>query len=501
MYVHVSKYRNTARVRLLQKVRIDGSVKTRLVKHIGTARNKDELEILKELAKKDLIRLRYPDQLRFGIDDIPSAGIYALSDFYHGAEIIFSPLLERLNLPMKRYPLFTQLVIARLINPTSKRQTAVFLQKKLGSGFTLDQIYYLLDVIYKKRTDIQNALSSYISNTYPSAMNYLLYDVTTLYFEKDDEDPDVESGLGLRKRGYSKDHRNDLPQVVLGLCVNELGMPLSYRLYPGNTYEGTTLGDGIKYAKNKAGARSMTVVADAGMLSKKNLDIIRDSEMKFIVSARIKNLNANVTRQITDHDFVANPIMELDYNGDRLVIAYSRKRAAADRARRKKSIARLEGLIASNRAVRKHQFLKIPLRGNPSIDAMAVERASQFDGLKGYLTNDFELSQDKVIEHYSYLPNVEQSFRMFKSDLRVRPMFHQVSQRIEAHVVLCMACLCLMRILEQKVKPLGYTYKQALSIITDAHSVLIGNTKKTYLIPPLLSNEFKAIQQSLEIGE
>ena len=179
MYVHVSKYRNTARVRLLQKVRIDGSVKTRLVKHIGTARNKDELEILKELAKKDLIRLRYPDQLRFGIDDIPSAGIYALSDFYHGAEIIFSPLLERLNLPMKRYPLFTQLVIARLINPTSKRQTAVFLQKKLGSGFTLDQIYYLLDVIYKKRTDIQNALSSYISNTYPSAMNYLLYDVTT----------------------------------------------------------------------------------------------------------------------------------------------------------------------------------------------------------------------------------------------------------------------------------------------------------------------------------
>ena len=117
------------------------------------------------------------------------------------------------------------------------------MEESLGSTYSLDQIYRFLDVVFKSRKQISSSIQSAVSKSYPGAMTFLLYDVTTLYFEIDREDPDTEGWTGLRKRGYSKDHRADLPQIVLGLCVNDLGMPLSYQIYPGHTYEGRTLVD------------------------------------------------------------------------------------------------------------------------------------------------------------------------------------------------------------------------------------------------------------------
>ena len=127
-----------------------------------------------------------------------------------------------------------------------------------------------MDTLAKGQDSVLNSLRSHLTQSYPSSLELLLYDVTTLYFETDNEDEDVGDLPGLRKRGFSKDKREDLPRVVLGLGVNSLGMPLAYRLYPGNTYEGSTLLDGIDETLKTLGQRSFNVVGDAGMLSEKN---------------------------------------------------------------------------------------------------------------------------------------------------------------------------------------------------------------------------------------
>ncbi len=407
--------------------------------------------------------------------------------------MIFGELFRNLKLPLGRYgSLMEQLVIARILHPSSKRETARWLEQYLSSGFSLDQLYRVLDVLHKKRTLIEKALSGFIKNNYPNSVRYLLYDVTTFYFETDKEDGDLLSGTGLRRRGYSKDHRFDMPQIVLGLCVNELGMPLSFKLYPGNTYEGKTLVEGIQKAISNAMVDEVNVVCDAGMLSQSNLDAIEQLNQKFIISARLKSLDAKTTRKIISNDFKAHPITSFEHKKYRLIVSFSETRRRADASRRKKAIARLEKLIEENKVVRRHKFLELNV-GKATLNQKAIEEDSRFDGLKGYITNNYDLDEDEVISHYNQLHVVEQSFRMSKSDLKIRPTFHQNKQRIESHVLLCMISLCLMRVLEEKLRG-NYTWPKALEVISSTNSAVIGNKKKQYLIPPLLSENFKQIQ-------
>ncbi len=469
-----------------------------MVKHVGTARNDTELEILKSIAVVDRSRLVKPGQLSLDLEHSSTNGIFALGIHHHGAELVLGDIFDSLTISIGRLtPLLRLLTIARIMHPASKRETAYWMEESLGSAYSLDQIYRFLDVVFKARKQISSSIQNAVSKSYPGAMSFLLYDVTTLYFEIDREDPDTEGWTGLRKRGYSKDHRADLPQIVLGLCVNELGMPLSYQIYPGHTYEGRTLVDGVEFVRTQIGAEQMTVVADAGMLSQSNISLISELGMCYIISARVKNLDLATTNELLSRDFTKNPIFEIRYRRSRLIVSYSHKRAGADVRRRQASVARLEKLISENRAIRRHQFLDLKVRTKPAIKWQAIEDAARFDGLKGYLTNNEDLSAEEVISHYNSLPTVERSFRMTKSDLKVRPAFHQRSKRIEAHVVLCMISLCVMRMLEQKVRSAGLTYPQALSIISRTNSALIGNTRKSHLIPPLYSREFKEILESL----
>lgn len=181
-----------------------------------------------------------------------------------------------------------------------------------------------------------------------------MYDITTLYFETDKEDEDIGDLLGLRKRGYSKDKREDWPQVVPRLGVNSLGMPLAFKLYLENIYEGSTLISGIDETLETLGQRSLTVVGDAGMLSEKNLSALEERGLFYIVGARLKSLPSSMEDQITSLDFNRANVHEILNNGRRIIISYSGTRAQRARSQRERSGVRLEGLIAKNQAVRKH---------------------------------------------------------------------------------------------------------------------------------------------------
>ncbi|TAN25966.1 MAG: IS1634 family transposase, partial [Actinomycetota bacterium] len=466
MFIEKSKYLSTIRVRIMDKELTDGVWKKKLIRHVGTARSDLDLAVLMQKAQEMLFQLERPGQFNLEFGDMGNrSGLRVTGEYHEAAELVLGHFFDRLQIKGPNLPLLRLLVISRILLPQSKMRTARFIKRSFGTSVELDQIYRFMDTLAKGQDGVLASIRSHLTQAYPGSFELLLYDVTTLYFETDSEDEDMGDQPGFRKRGYSKDMREDLPQIVLGLAVNSLGMPVTYRLYPGNTYEGSTLVDGIDETLRALGQRSLTVVGDAGMLSEKNLSALEERGLFYIVGARLKSLPKPLQDEITSLDFTRANIEEVFHKKRRIIISYSETRAKRATSQRERSVARLEGLIRKNQAIRKHQYLDFTIREKPSIDFDAVAAASRWDGIKGYVTNNPELSPEDVISHYGELYKVEQSFRMSKTDLRIRPAFHYRQRRIEAHVVICMLALCVMRMLECHVKPLGMTLKAALEEI------------------------------------
>jgi transposase len=285
----------------------------------------------------------------------------------------------------------------------------------------------------------------------------VFYDVTTLYFETDEEDADNEEELGLRRLGYSKDHRGDLPQVVVGLTVDSFGFPIDFQVYEGNTYEGHTLLDGIRRITStlSLSPSSLMVVADAGMLSRKNIEDLETNGYRYIVGARLKSLSESETRRVLDFDYATCGPQEIPQGttGRRLVVTYSEKRAKRSGKNRDRLIRKLQAGLNRGQVVRKSKYgaLGSDEKLTGSIDHSRLDEESRFDGLKGYVTNTL-LPADEVVRRYGELWNVEKSFRMSKSDLQARPTFHYLRKRILAHLLICVCALTVLRELELRLR-------------------------------------------------
>jgi hypothetical protein len=491
MYIEQSRYRTSTRVRIVRKVLVDGVWKKQLVEHIGAAQHELDIEVLVAQAEQTLAALRQGEQLSLRLTaDPPSSRLQRVGEYWQLAEAALGGLYDRLGIAAD-IPFLRLMVIARIVFPKSKLRTAGFLSESLASPCNEDQLYRAMDILSTKQAAVLKQVRSYTTTTYPAALGYVLYDVTTLYFEadQDDEEQHMKDGSvrpGLRKKGYSKDHRGDLPQVVLGLAVNELGMPLSYQLHSGDTYEGHTLLSGIDATLDVLSEVELTVVADAGMLSEKNLLALEERGLHYIVGARLKSLNAANQTKVLQLDFTEKKVHELEINKRRVIVSYSASRAARAKALRDASVARLERLIAKGAAVRKHGYLDFNIKEAPKLNLAAIDASAAWDGIKGYVTNRTknEMKAAKVIEHYTSLFRVEQSFRLYKSDVRVRPAFHYKPERIEAHVVICMLALTVMRILEQEVHPLGLTIEQALQEISSAKAAVVRLGNQEFVVPP-----------------
>lgn len=470
---------------------VAGVWKKQVVAHIGAGQHELDIGVLVAKAEQTLAELRSGDQLALKLSvDTPASRLQRVGDYWKLVEIALGGLYDRLGLTTD-IPFLRLMVIARIVFPKSKLRTAGFLSECLATPCNEDQLYRAMDVLAAKQAAVLQQVRNYTTARYPAALGYVLYDVTTLYFEKDEDDEDKHMldgswQPGLRKKGYSKDHRGDLPQVVLGLAVNELGMPLSYQLHSGDTYEGHTLLSGIDATLDVLNKTELTVVADAGMLNDKNLTALEQRGLHYIVGARLKSLSAADQAKVLELDFTRKQIHELTVNKRRLVVSYSATRAARAKSLRDKSVARLERLIAKGTAVRKHTYLDFSVKEKPTLNQAAIDAAAQWDGIKGYVTNRMkrEMKADSVIEHYTQLFRVEQSFRMYKSDVRVRPAFHYKPERIKAHVVICMLALTVMRILEQEVRPLGLTIDQAVQEISAAKAAIVSMDKQEHVVPP-----------------
>lgn len=370
-----------------------------------------------------------------------------------GPEIILGRLYEQIGFNRIKENLFRHLVISRLINPVSKLKTIDYLQKYKGLTLHVNDIYRYMDKLHARDMALIKEISfDHTIKILEEGLSIVFYDVTTLYFEAADEDD-------LRKTGFSKDGKHSSPQIVLGLLVAENGYPLDYEIFEGNKFEGHTMLPVIEAFKTKYKMGHLIVVADAGLMSNRNIQELLQRGYSFILGARIKNESETVRKQILALNLEDRHYSELRRgDGLRVIVQYSHSRAFNDSKNRHKGLERLKKLLASGKLTKKHinnkgynKYLKLEGEIKVIIDEVKFKDDSKWDGLKGYLTNT-ELNGQAVMDYYRQLWYVENTFRITKTDLRIRPVYHYRKRRIEAHVCIAFAACKLYKELERQLK-------------------------------------------------
>jgi transposase len=357
---------------------------------------------------------------------------------------LLSTAYDKLGLQAVGDSLIKDLVIARIYAPASKRETQEILTDLFNRPYSLKTIYRHLKVAMSTglQENIQKALLAYAKEGLHDQLHLVFYDVTTLAFAS-------QAQTELKEFGFSKDHRSQDTQVVVGLVVNTDGFPLYFDIFAGNTFEGSTFLAVVKKVRALLAVPDLVVVADAGMLSQKNMDALDQSGIKFVVGARIANLPISVLRSLattlagTDHS-----VTETAHKGYRLIVDYSTKRATKDRhnldRQREKALLALQ---SPSTITRRYRFLKVSDKKNYALNEELFEKAKLVEGMKGYLTNT-KLDHPLIIERYHDLWKVEKAFRITKSDLEARPIFHRLDGVIKAHSTIVFAGLAISRLLE-----------------------------------------------------
>ena len=354
-----------------------------------------------------------------------------------GPELIFGRLFERIGFDCLPDELFRHIVIARLAYPTSKLKTVDYLYRYCGMRIDIDKVYRFLDKlnnIYKEK--VERIVYEYTRDILKGNITVVFYDMTTLYFEAEDEDD-------LRKIGFSKDGKFQKPQIMLGLLVGERGLPIGYDIFKGNTFEGHTLLPTLEKIQKKYGFKQPIVVADAGLLSKDNLKNLSKTKYKFIIGARIKNESDDIKKQILIQAQTMNNGDSFNIkkpNKTKLIITYSKKRAKKDKHNRERGLRKLYQKVKTGKLTKKHinnrgynKFLILKGKVIVEIDRDKIVEDRKWDGLKGYITNT-RLCAKNIVANYGHLWQIEKAFRISKTDLKVRPIFHQRKRRIEAHI-------------------------------------------------------------------
>jgi len=457
------------------------------LEHIGSARTQTELDILVACAKERLHegQLTLFDERKHNM-------------FVERAHARF--LLDTLTFVYSKLGFdcvddltFKQMVCARIIEPASKRDTVRILENLGLSAPSSASLYRSLrrcvsDNYRAKLTEASFAFAC------PQRFSLVLYDVTTLYFETMREDT-------YKKSGFSKERRLE-PQITIGLLVDERGFPLDLVSFEGNKSETLTMIPVLEAFKAMRGLEDIIVVADAAMLSSANLEALEALGYHYIVSSRISKCPYEIEcfRHDSETECLDGQIFESKLNVTinhkramrRVIYQYKAKRARLDILNIDKCLAKAEKVIDGTSAIRKNRFIQLE-EAKRSINWNQVDDARRRAGIKGYVTN-LDIDPLIIINAYHQLFEVERSFRMAKSDLKARPIFHHTRDAIEAHLTVVFAALAIARYIQDKTTLSIKKFVQKLSVIYEA-VISINDTK--VLIPARISPEITQLVKKL----
>ena len=475
--------------------------KYKVLKTIGSSNNEQEIQKLVFLAKQEMERLNAQPKLFISESDTVIEQVFeALGNASIrtvGPEIIFGKIYDSIGFNEIREDLFRHLVIARLAFPLSKLKTIEYLYRFQGVMLDKDAVYRFLDKLNNKlKEQVEQIAFAHTLKVLDGKISIAFYDMTTLYFEASDEDD-------LRKTGFSKDGKHQNPQIFLGLLVGLGGYAIGYDIFDVNIYEGHTLIPFIEKITAKFNLEKPIVVADSGLLSKDNIIALEEKKYEYIIGARLKSEPEKIKQQILAKKLIDGDILKIKRSANtRLIVSYANNRAAKDEHNRKRGLQRLEKQIKSGKLTKSsinnkgyNKYLKLEGEISIKIDYEKFNQDNAWDGLKGYITNT-KIKDKQVIENYKNLWHIEKAFRMSKTDLKIRPIYHRLRHRIEAHICIAFTAYSIYKELERIL------YKEKSNLSLKKAAELTHNMYQiTYTLPESKHTKSKLLKMDDEQAE
>ena len=374
------------------------------------------------------------------------------------------------------------LVAYRLIDPGSKfRFHRDWFQRSaladlLGEDFALaqkDKLYRCLDLLAPHREALFEHLGRQWGELFQAQFDVLLYDLTSTYFESDSPSPEANS---KRRFGYSRDHRPDCTQVVVALVVTPDGLPVAYEVYPGNQQEAATLEEFLDRVEQRWGRTRRTWLMDRGIPTELTLKRMRARGVDYLVGTpkgRLTKLEKDLLERPWVQARESVQVKLLEQDEEFYVLVESRERVAKERSMRRRRLKRLwarlgelrcrkqlsrDGLLLALGAAKKDAGrvwsllqIRLPAAGEPvnestfrfELDRSKLRQAIRREGRYLLRSNMRSASPELVWENYLLLTRIEQAFKELKGDLALRPIYHQLDCRIEAHIFVSFLAYCL----------------------------------------------------------
>lgn len=530
-------------VQIVESHRKANKISQRVVRHVGQGVDEHEVQELRKLAETIITKMEQEEQrqpilpLFEPIDfldkqktkkDVPSdAKLENMREeqrVIDGIGDIFGKLYDELGfdriitktLKNQQWNAYLRtLVLARIANPASKRRTASLLEEDYGIKMPLEQIYRTMEHIHRCEDDIKKHAAKTTLQLFKKNVEVLFFDVTTLYFESFSADE-------LRDFGFSKDCKFKETQVVLALVTTSQGMPITYRLFPGNTYEGHTLLEMVDELSNEYNITNIMLVADRAMFTSDNLEALEAKGIKYIIAAKLRSMTKAMKSQIqesanykpwaNDHELCW--MNEYDYKGRRLIVEYSPARARKDAADRSRLVERLlkkvkDGKIAIKDVIPNYgtkKYLKVSNNQKAEIHQEKIDEDGYWDGIHGVITNadKNEMSAQAALTRYRELWRIEEAFRLNKHDLKMRPIYHYKPERVKAHIAICFIAFTVIKQalfhLEQKGSPMSFEQLRN-DLLHAQSSILVDLTNnKKYMLPSKTTQNQRKIYEAFAIN-
>jgi transposase len=510
-----------AYIQLVRSYRINKTVKQEVIRHIGTAKdpqqesklmnlaqqlknlydsNKSEYEIEK-FYQKEIIKIDRESPRLFNTSR-EFTKVLGIHDIY-GKVFDEMQISDCIELNHNYAKVLKNIVMAKILSPASKRKTAEIINEKFGIEHNLNCIYRMMDKIDASSIErIQKNIAAYNTKLIGKTITVLYYDVTTIYFESFTEDE-------LKKLGFSKDHKSNQPQLILTMLISEQGLPLGYQLLPGNTYEGNTLISAINCWRKQYKKHKFVLVADSGLLNNANIEHLENEGINYIICARIKNLPKLKKQEILDFKSAQDNNTDWFFkkafkNNRTLIISYRTSRAIKNKMDREKNLEKIFKKLSMSKNPSNFinnfgykKYITVDSSSEVQLNSNKIAMDEEWDGLHGIITNLNDASSEDVYAQYRGLWRIEDAFRINKTDLKIRPIFHWTPTRIQSHIAISYITYACYKAVEHIIKDYGLNLSHRVikdilegvtaSIVRDKH------TQDLYFCPDSISPQAKEI--------
>lgn len=501
-------------VLICYSVRAGHRVCQKVLCNLGKGSTKEELSILKSKAMEKLSHLKAIQPIEKPREDTPPVlwkEVREISRQNAGVPDILGSLYDELGfskiLPGKAGKILKAVVLSRFIEPASKNKSSEIMEHKFGDFYSADAIYRMMDILGENLRKSHEIAFHATKEATGGKIDLMLFDVTTLHFETLAEDE-------LRAFGFSKNFRFNTTQVVLALATTEEGLPVGYRLFPGNTAEVSTLIESVNYWKETIPIGQAIIIGDRAMMGEDNVKKLEEAGLQYIIAYPMKRSSRAIKHQILSNANYAPEVIQNELHwrkeieikeGQRLIVTYNSKRHARDQKQRERLIERIKRKLGktkkAKRLVSNLGYLKYTTIDKECIAELNEDKIAEdslWDGLHGVMTNT-ALSAKEVVERYKKLWTIEESFRINKHNFKMRPIYHFTPKRIISHIDICFLTFALIRHAQVRLKKGGYAISvnelREELIKVEASILQDRSTGKLYRSPSFMRYQAEKIYQ------